>query len=106
MPDSSNYKKKEEKTYSCFIPFLLMMFSIFLIVGFQKKELAREKEVLKVKISKQDEAFKESKILRKQMDSIGLEIARLAEEGNVNAKIVIEGLKKGGIIISPSSAIK
>ena len=81
----------------------IIVITLLVMVVFQIIQINNERKMLKnIKVS-QEGSIQESKKLRAQLDSIASNTARLAIQGNPNAKIIIEELRKRGITVNPKS---
>lgn len=88
---------------SAFAPMALMVISLLIMVVFQTGQLYREKEnLISVKLG-QEKPLEESRNVRAQFDAIATDTARLAAQGNQNAKLLLTQLKKMGVSVNPST---
>jgi hypothetical protein len=95
--------QSEEGGGSYFIPLLLIAIALVIWTGFQTTQLLRERKYLKAVLNDQSPTVEQSQKLRAQLDSIAKETLQLANQGNSNAKIIVEELRKRGVTINPSN---
>ena len=79
------------------------MITLLTLLGFQATQLYNDHTNLQQRRDGQQQPFTEAQELRKQLDGVAADTARLAEQGNANAKQVIEELAKRGITINPEA---
>ena len=103
-PDAKKHRSAHMANYKSFAPIaFIIVITLLAMVVFQTIQVNNERKILKnVKIS-QEGSIQESKKLRAQLDSIASKTARLAIQGNPNAKIIIEELRKRGITVNPKN---
>jgi len=92
------------RTASAFVPLLLVMIGLLIWSGAQMYQLFSERSTLKTLLSNQATPFAASQKLRVQLDAVASGTQRLADQGNQNARLVVEELRKRGITINPSAA--
>ncbi len=85
---------------SCAGTFLLLI-AMLLWFGFQTLQLLNERDALKAQRNSQEQIIVNSQKMRTQLDAIATGIKRLADQGNANAKDVVQLLAKNGIGIKP-----
>ena len=68
------------------------------MTGFQSIQLSRERDLMRTRIVQQEEPLKESETVRKQWDGIRAGTIELAQQGNENAKRIVERLLKTGLL--------
>ena len=86
--------------YGVFVPILLVVIGLLVMTGFQTIQLNRERDVLKERLTLQEEPLKESQNVREQLQSVATSTAELAENGNENAQRIIDQLRKAGITVN------
>jgi hypothetical protein len=87
-----------------FVPLLLLMIGLLIWSGAQMFQLFSERSTLKTLLSNQAAPFAASQKMRVQLDAVASGTQRLADQGNQNARLVVEELRKRGITISPTAA--
>jgi hypothetical protein len=97
-------EQSAENARSPFIPLLLLASALVAMLGFQAYQLLDGRKNLQDLYSSQEEPYAEARRLRVQLDGIAGGTARLAEEGNANARRVVEELSKRGITVKPTAA--
>lgn len=98
--------QSQEGGKSYFIPLLLIAIALVIWTGFQTTQLLRERRYQKAVLNEQSPTVEQSKKLRNQLDSIAKGTLKLADQGNSNAKIIVEELRKRGITINPGESPK
>jgi len=89
---------------NAFVPILLMALSVSGWSAFQTLQLLREQQQLetaKVALAPQELAAMK---LRTALDQVATATAKLAAEGNVNARMIVEQLSSRGVTISSPAA--
>jgi hypothetical protein len=89
---------------SAFVPLLLLMIGLLIWAGAQMFQLFSEHSTLKTLLANQAAPFSASQKLRVQLDAVASGTQRLADQGNQNARLVVDELRKRGITINPSAA--
>ena len=91
---------------SAFVPLLLMALALVGWLAFQGAQLLREQQQLAVaqtSLQPQEEAA--SKV-RASLDAVATATAKLAADGNANARVIVEQLRKRGVTINPAAGAK
>lgn len=88
---------------SSFLPILLLALVLLTQLIFQLVQLRSERNGLQELTANQQTPLEESQRMRAQLDGIAADTARLADQGNANAKAVIEELRRRGITINPDA---
>ena len=96
-------QESNSQRLSSFVPLLLVVVTLLTLLGFQATQLYNDRDNLQQMREGQDQPFTEAQNLRKQLDGVAADTARLAEQGNANAKSVIDELAKRGITINPDA---
>jgi hypothetical protein len=87
-----------------FVPVLLVALSVSGWFGFQTVQLVRERQQLEAaKVSLGPQELAATK-LRTALDQVATATARLAAEGNGNARLVVEQLRSRGVTINSPAA--
>lgn len=89
---------------SAFVPILLIGMSVTTWSGFQTLQLMRERQQLEaaqVALAPQELAATK---LRTSLDQVATATAKLAAEGNANARLIVEQLRSRGVMISSPAA--
>ncbi len=87
---------------SPFLPILIMGLVLLGWFGFQATQLRAERDAISAAITNQDKPVNESKKLRDSFYAIAHGSEVLADGGNPNARLIVDGLKKRGITITPN----
>lgn len=88
---------------SPFIPILLLALVLLTQLVFQLIQLRSERNALGELTANQQTPLEESQRMRTQLEGIAADTARLADQGNANAKAVIDELRRRGITINPDA---
>jgi len=86
-----------------FVPLLLAALAMTTWLGAQALQLARERQQLesaKTSLAMQEETATK---VRASLDQVATATAKLAADGNANARAIVEQLRSRGITINPSS---
>lgn len=89
-------------TMSAFLPVLILGLVLLAWFGFQASQMRAERDAMREAMTNQEKPMQESKKLRDSLDAIARGTAQLADGGNPNARLIVDGLKKRGIAISPN----
>ena len=79
----------------------LVTLALFVMVAFQTVQLIRERGNLADALATQEPAIQQGLKLRKQLDTLATETARLAAAGDAGASAIIEELRREGITVKP-----
>ena len=83
-----------------FAPIALVVVTILLATAFQLYVLVRERQLLRARFEAQQTPLEEVQKVRDQLQSIAKSTYQLSAAGNKNATLVIERLKRAGILVS------
>jgi uncharacterized protein YoxC len=100
MAENFRMDSKSEEGRSYFIPLLLIAIALVIWTGFQTIQLFKERKYLSTVIADQAKTVDQSQKLRAQLDSIAKTTLQLAKQGNPNAKLIVEELRKRGVTIN------
>jgi len=89
---------------SPFVPILLLSIGLLIWAGAQMFVMLSEHSRLKTLLSNQAAPYAASQKLRGQLDAIASGTQRLSDQGNKNARLVVDELRKRGITITPGTA--
>jgi hypothetical protein len=92
-----------ERSFSAFLPLLLVVIAGVAWPAFQCFQLVNEKQALATVFSNQIRPFDDSTKLRNSLDAIARETALLASKGNPGAKLIVDELARRGVTINPSA---
>lgn len=87
-----------------FLPLLLLAVALVVWFGFQTYQLASESQQLTLLHAAQDAQVEAAGKVRASLDTVAAATARLADSGNVNARILVAELRRRGITINPTAA--
>lgn len=87
------------KAFSAFLPTLLMALSLLSWLAFQGVQLGLEQRRLQLAQASLDAQHEAATKLRSALDALATATAKLAADGNANARVVVEELRKRGITI-------
>ena len=83
-----------------FVPLGLLALAVLVWVGFQAVQLTLERQRLAAVLANQDSLVLNSQKLRANLDSLATETAKLAEQGNPNARLLVDQLRQRGVTIN------
>jgi|PlaIllAssembly_1097288.scaffolds.fasta_scaffold3796124_1 hypothetical protein len=92
------------QTYGLFLPVLLLAVALVGWFAFQTAQLLHERSLLKQLRTNQETQVQQSVKVRSALDGLARDTAQLAEQGNANAKLLVDELRKRNITINPSAA--
>jgi hypothetical protein len=84
----------------------LLTLALFVMVVFQTVQLVRERTTLAEVWTNQEPTIQEGIRLRRQLDALATETARLAADGDAGASSIIGDLRRQGITVKPPSAAR
>lgn len=87
---------------SAFLPVLILGLVLLGWFGFQAVQLRVERGAINEALTNQEKTVNESKKLRDSFYAIAHGAEQLADAGNPGARLVVDGLKKRGITITPN----
>jgi hypothetical protein len=87
---------------SPFLPLLLLAAALVMWFGFQTYQLAGERQQLAQMHFGQEAQIEAAGKVRASLDTVAAATAKLAEGGNINARILVAELRKRGITINPA----
>ena len=87
-----------------FLPVALLAVAILLWVGFQTSQLIRERQGLRTLKDGQEAQVQTSQKVRASLDAVATGTLKLADQGNPNARLIVDELRKRGITINPTPA--
>jgi len=87
------------RAFSPFLPTLLIALSLLSWLAFQGVQLGLEQRQLQLAQASLDPQHEAATKLRSALDALATATAKLAADGNANARVVVEELRKRGITI-------
>lgn len=106
MVDDPVSSRREEYTRAVFTPWLLLALAFVIWLGFQSYQLVSERQQLKMLRVGQEGTVEAAAKLRGSLDALATRTAKLDGEGNSNAHVIVEELRKRGVTINPEGATK
>lgn len=103
MTDTPQTRSPKPVGASPFIPLLLASIALTGWFSFQTIQLAGERQQLVALHTAQDPQVETANKLRTSLDAMASATAKLADGGNVNAKLLVDELRKRGITINPDA---
>lgn len=103
MSDAHNPAMGTRRWANPFVPMLLFATSLVLWFAFQAYQLVNERRQLATLRASQDTQVEAAGKLRASLDTVATATAQLADAGNVNARVIVEELRKRGITIKPAA---
>jgi regulatory protein YycI of two-component signal transduction system YycFG len=97
---------KASATSSVFIPTLLMALAFVAWLAFQATQQLTERQQLAVAQTNLEPQEQAATKLRASLDAIAVATAKLAADGNANARAIVEELRKRGVTINADAASK
>lgn len=93
-------------TRSLFLPAMLFALAFVGWLAFQTVQLAGERLALATARANLDPMELNATKLRTALDALATATAKLATDGNANARVIVEELRKRGVTINPAGALK
>jgi hypothetical protein len=94
------------RRYGAFLPALLVSLAVVASLGFQSFQLLREQQRLESAMSGLEAQQQTAVKLRASLDGVATATAKLAADGNANARVIVEELRKRGVTITPQGEPK
>ena len=101
-PSRLSDASSDAKPMSAFLPVMILALVLLAWFGFQALQLRLERDAISAALVNQEKTVTESKKLRDSFYAIAHGAEQLADAGNPNARLVVDGLKKRGITITPN----
>ena len=101
---SAPAKAQASAGVSLFLPILLLALAFVAWLAFQAMQQVSERQQLvqaQTNLEPQEQAATK---LRTSLDALALATAGLAAQGNPNARVIVEELRKRGVTINPAAA--
>ncbi|HNQ05098.1 MAG TPA: hypothetical protein PKH69_10860 [Thiobacillaceae bacterium] len=92
-----------EPAYGILLPILLGLLALVVWFGFQTSQLLKERDSLVTLRANQESMYTNARKMRAQLDALAAGTARLAQQGNANARKVVDALQAQGIRINPDA---
>ena len=89
---------------SGFIPTLLLALAFVAWLGFQATQQWMERQQLSLVQANLEPQEQAATKVRASLEAVATSTARLAAAGNVNARVIVEELRKRGVTINPQAA--
>jgi hypothetical protein len=87
---------------SAFLPALLLSLAFVLWLAFQAVQLVREQQQLSLATVSLQSQVQVATKLRAALDALATSTAKLAADGNANARVIVDELRKRGVMIHPN----
>lgn len=91
---------------SLFLPAVLFALAFTGWLAFQTMQLVGERQQLAAARTNLDPMELNATKLRTALDALATATAKLASDGNANARVIVEELRKRGVTINPAGALK
>ena len=91
---------------SLFLPAALFALAFVGWLGFQTAQLIGERQALTTARANLDPMELNATKLRTALDALASATAKLATDGNANARVIVDELRKRGVTINPPGALK
>ena len=80
------------------VPLFLVALTLVILFGVQSAQIRRDREAMAANITQQDKPLGEVQKLKTQVSALITGTMKLAEQGNKDAKDIVDKLKQAGII--------
>ena len=102
---SGHHRRHEQDApASPFLPTLVLALAFTGWATFQTVMLVREADALSTLRANQEPQMQNAGKLRQELDSVARDTAKLAENGNAGAKLIVDELRKRGVTINTQAA--
>jgi ABC-type transporter Mla subunit MlaD len=92
--------EEPDTVHSPFVPLMVLASAFAIWAAFETGQLIIEQRNLSALRESQETAMQNSQKLRVALDRLVRETTKLADEGNPNAKLLVEELRKHGVTLS------
>jgi len=99
-----NYGPAVNQSRSPFLPCTLLATAFVVWLAFQTWNLVGERSQLSLAYASQEPSTEQARKLRAALDTLAVTTQRLAGEGSVSARTVVDELAKRGVTINPTGA--
>ena len=89
--------------FSAFVPTLLLALALVGWLAFQTTQILRERQQLSIARTSLEPQEQAATKIRSSLDAVAASTAKLAGDGNANARIIVEELRKRGVTINPAA---
>lgn len=86
------------------VPLAILALAFCLMLLFQMVQLVRQSQSLAANATNQESALQEASRLRQAADALAGDIAQLAQQGNPNAKQVVDEMARQNVNLHPPAA--
>ena len=87
-----------------FVPVLLLCVALAGWLGFQAVQLILEARQLEAARARQETQMQNATRARASLDAVAASTAKLANQGNASAQLIVDELRRRGITINPEAA--
>lgn len=94
------------RRFSAFLPALLVSLAVVASLAFQAFQLVSEQQRLDTALASLAAQQQAAVKLRSSLDAVATATAKLAADGNANARVVVDELRKRGVTITPQGEPK
>ena len=98
-----HHRHAHDAPASPFVPMLVLALAFGAWSAFQTVMLWREADALSTLRTNQERQTQDAGKLRQALDSLARDTAKLAENGNVGAKMIVNELRRRGVTINPQA---
>ena len=98
-----NGRHRDSRPVSPFLPLLILALAFLVWASFQTIMLGREAATLKAARENQETQMRNAEKLRQALDAVARDTAKLAGQGNPNARLIVQELRKRGVTINPDA---
>jgi len=105
-PPKSTAGAKVPAGASVFVPTLLLALAFVAWLAFQATQQMAERQQLGLAQTSLDQQEQAATKLRASLDALAVSTAKLAADGNANARVIVEELRKRGVTINSDAASK
>jgi len=106
MMEDDRLHEGAEARHTPFVPWLLVSTAFVLWLAFQSYQLMSERAQLQAMHEAQTATVATATKVRSSLDAVASRTAKLDVEGNPNAHVIVEELRKRGVTINPDGASK
>lgn len=87
-------------SFTALVPLALLAFVVTLFLGFQTSLMVSDRGMLQDSIKQQQQPLEQAEKVKTQANALAVGTLRLAKEGNKDAQMIIDQMKKAGIEVA------
>ncbi len=87
------------------LPLSLLAFVVFVFLAFQTSQILRDRDAMHEARGRQDKPLEDAQRVQAQLDALALGTLKLSQQGNKDAKTIIDRMKQLGITVNANAPV-